>query len=180
MAVTATATKTLRHSVIKIIGLHNPYVLALCPCKSNLVYAVGKFNNVADTFGPLVVRLSQLRAQLPRVIIYCRRFQDCSAIYILFRNLLGSFNEPPGAPDITRFRLVEMFTSVTDSDIKEEILKLFTVGSKLRIVVDTIAFGMGVDCRDVREVIHVGAPDDAEGYIQETGRAGRDGLPALV
>ncbi len=73
-----------------------------------------------------------------------------------------------------------MFTSVTDSDIKEEILQLFTTDSKLRIVVATIAFGMGVDCRDVREVIHVGAPDDAEGYIQETGRAGRDGLPALV
>ena len=181
MAVTATATKTLRYSVSKTIGLHNPYVLALCPCKKNLVYAVGTFSNVPDTFGPLVERLAQFRAQLPRVIIYCRRFQDCSDIYILFRDLLGrSFTEPPGAPDITRLQLVEMFTSVTDSDIKQEIIKLFTKDSRLRIVIATIAFGMGIDCGDVREVVHVGAPDDVESYIQETGRAGRDGLAAMA
>jgi ATP-dependent DNA helicase RecQ len=73
-----------------------------------------------------------------------------------------------------------MFTSVTDSEIKEEIIKLFTKESDLRIVVATIAFGMGIDCGDVREVIHVGAPDDVESYIQETGRAGRDSLAALA
>ena len=84
MAVTATATKTLRYSVSKTIGLHNPYVLALCPCKKNLVYAVGTFSNVPDTFGPLVERLAQFRAQLPRVIIYCRRFKIAQiSIYCL-------------------------------------------------------------------------------------------------
>ena len=99
----------------------------------------------------------------------------------MFRNLLGvNFTEPPNAPDITKFRLVEMFTSVTDNYIKEDIIKLFTKNSQLRIVVATIAFGMGIDCAGVREVVHVGAPDDVESYIQETGRAGRDGQAALA
>ena len=73
-----------------------------------------------------------------------------------------------------------MFTSVTDNYIKEDIIKLFTKNSQLRIVVATIAFGMGIDCAGVREVVHVGAPDDVESYIQETGRAGRDGQAALA
>ena len=57
---------------------------------------------------------------------------------------------------------------------------MFTKESHLRIVIATIAFDMGVDLPDVRQVIHVAAPDDVESYIQETGRAGRDGLPSLA
>ena len=40
--------------------------------------------------------------------------------------------------------------------------------------------GWGIDCSTVREVIHLGPPIDTESYVQETGRAGRDGLPSLA
>ena len=42
----------------------------------------------------------------------------------------------------------------------------------LRVVIATVAFGMGIDCPDVREVIHWGVPEDAEMYVQENGRGG--------
>jgi ATP-dependent DNA helicase RecQ len=44
-------------------------------------------------------------------------------------------------------------------------------------VICTMAFGIGIDCSEVRQVFHFGPPDDNATYIQETGRCGRDGLP---
>lgn len=69
-----------------------------------------------------------------------------------------------------------MYTSCTENALKEVIVSLFVQAeSLLRIVVVTIAFGMGLDCPCVREVMHWGPPDDIGSYVQHTGWAGRDG-----
>ena len=63
--------------------------------------------------------------------------------------------------------------------MNEKVMASFkTPGSKLRIVIATIAFAVGVDCPDIRQVLHYGPPNLVEEYIQDTGRAGRDGLPS--
>ena len=70
--------------------------------------------------------------------------------------------------------------SSTEKVVQEEIVHLFCVESSLRLVVATVAFGMGVDCPNVRQVIHYGSPSDIVDYVQETGRAGHDGLQSLA
>lgn len=63
--------------------------------------------------------------------------------------------------------------------MKERIIKSFcSVRSKLRVIIATTAFGMGIDCPDIHRVIHWGPPSEVDHYVQEAGRAGRDGLPA--
>ena len=65
-----------------------------------------------------------------------------------------------------------MYTRCT----QQSVVRQFTSSSPLRIVVCTIAFGMGIDSPDVRANIHWGVSEDCEMYVQESGRAGRDGL----
>ena len=181
MALTATATKTLWYSVSRTIGMHNPFIIAISPCKKNLMYSVKAFESIQDTFKPVVERLKAERTAMPRMIIYGRSFGICADIYLFIKAELGeNITEPTDAPDLAKFRLVDVFTSVTDQHQKDGIIDAFTRSSQLRIVIATVAFGMGIDCPDVRQIVHVGLPDDSESYIQETGRAGRDGLPSLA
>ena len=80
-----------------------------------------------------------------------------------------------------QFRIVEMFTRASTKEMKEKVLKSFIdVQSKLRLVFATTAFSMGIDCPNIRNVMHFGVPGTIEQYIQEAGWAGRDGEPSTA
>ncbi len=77
--------------------------------------------------------------------------------------------------------VVEMLHSSTPDSNKQNILESFQSShGTIRILVATISFGMGVDCKDVSCVVHFGPAKNMEAYMQETGRAGKNGSNSIV
>lgn len=179
MALTATATKTSRKEIYSVLNMSKPCVVAQSPNKPNVMYIVKKnLETMEETFTPLVEELKQQRTQMDRVIIFGRTYENVTSIYLYMKSRLGQeMLEPIGAPNLVRFRLLDMFNACTHAGIESAIIEAFTEKNQpLRVVIATIAFGLGLNCPDVRRVIHWGPPDSIETYVQETGRAGRDGL----
>ena len=71
-------------------------------------------------------------------------------MYFFFKDSLHQdFLEPKDAPDISQFRLVDMFHRYVDADVKSCIISSFTSDSTLRVLICTMAFGIGIDCCNV-------------------------------
>ena len=132
---------------------------------------------VGGYFEGIVDNLKTKRINSGRIIVFCKTYRDVITIFQYFKQELQElFMEPPGSVNCVINRVVDVYTHCTHETVKNKINTQFMNESQLRIVIATIAFGMDINCPDVRHVIHWGVPADAVMYIQESGRGGRDGL----
>lgn len=162
--------------------MNNPAIVYSPPINNNIIHFISDKpkGGISEAFQPIAAKLTKER-EMGRVIVFCHSYSDAIAIHSYLVSALGeSYTEPKGSPNFVKYRVVDLYSHCTHSSVKDKLLQLFTSSSVLRVIVATTAFGMGVDCPDVRQVIHWGVPEDAEMYIQESGRAGRDGKPALA
>lgn len=125
----------------------------------------------------LTTNLSSLCTAFPKTLIFCHTIAECALLYQTLRDQMGTeFTEPQGSPDYHQFRLVDMYTRTSSNGMKKKVLTSFIIlGGKLRIIIATSAFSMEIDCPDIQNIIHYGPPSSVEQYVQETGRAGRNG-----
>ena len=174
MALTATATQHTRNDVIKKLGMKHCTIITRSPHKPNITLYVKEKGDLSATLMPVFDDLKTNGTSASKRIIYCKRYEEVYTIYRFFKRNLGQKFTVSSSPDVAGYRLVDMYTKCTEAHVKESIVSSFpALDSNLRVVVATIAFGMGLDCPNISHVIHWGPSSTIEDYVQEIGRAGR-------
>ena len=108
----------------------------------------------------------------------CQTIKQCAVVYSTIKSLLGEHIPENSEP---RKVVLQMLHSCTTTSNKENILQSFQKEQGYdHILVTTIAFGMGLDCKEVYRTVHFGPTKNVEYYMRESGRAGRDGNIALL
>ena len=157
MALTATATPQVRDDIATQLGLEGAATYVSSFNRPNLTYSVRPKDTAFSSL------LSLLREQPGEpAIVYCFSRKDTES---LARDL--SANGVQALP----------YHAGLEPSVRQQTQDKF-IRDQVPIIVATIAFGMGIDKPDIRLVVHYNLPRSVEGYYQETGRAGRDGLAA--
>ncbi len=154
LALTATATQSTVDKIIECIGLFNPKIVSALFDRKNIFYKIRRSDKKLNE---LISYISHHKEELG--IIYCLTIRNCKYVYDYLKQM--------------GFKAGYYYGTLEPLE-KEEMQNMYS-NHEIKIMICTNAFGMGIDIPDVRYVIEYDLPSSIEDFLQQTGRASRDG-----
>lgn len=185
LALTATATPKCIGQLCDILQLRDVKLVTSNPYRPNIYYEirtrlpnVKKYDKYDDLLKPLCTELKSLKSALPVTICYMDSLESLAYCHQFTEEFLGEDAYDP-VEQVPENRIFAMFHKDYTTRMKTHIItELRKPETKIRLILATVALGMGLNAPGVSHIMHFRPPTSLEKYMQESGRAGRGGQPS--
>ena len=186
LALTATATPSAIAKLESVLQFRDVKHVYQCPDRENIYFEkrqrlqnIRKFDKYDDLIKPLCDELKEKLSNSPVTIVYVESLESLSYCYQYLETEMDYMAYDPPDDPIPENRIFAMYHKDYTQKMKRHIVTdLRKQQPKTRLILATVALGMGLDAPAVVRVIHFRPPTTMEKYLQEAGRAGRIGQSA--
>lgn len=186
MALTATCTKAARDALEMQLCMERAERVSHSADRPNIFLSTKLMPAKFDEWGPFldedITVVKTLGVNVERKVFFCHTIEMACRLYEYYDDVLGAraYFDPNGKL-VPSNRIIAMYHSESAESVKRAVSEsLADPNGIIRRIFATQSLSMGVDCPNIRQVIHWQVPRTLEAYFQEVGRAGRDGAPAAA
>ena len=172
LILTATMTPDMKRDTLALLNITHYKTVAVSPDRPEIFLDVRKSSDTCLDW--LVSELKTKKQLTDKTIVYCRSVNQVTLLFETLLEKLGQAMYTQSSSKREDNLLVEVYSAAVDESTKVRVLRLFSIESNLRVVISTVAFGMGIDIPDIRNVLLWGVPAGICEYWQQVGRACRD------